>query len=144
MQRQMMKIGAVAARADVNIQTVRYYERRGLLPEPSRTESNYRLYSEESVQRVRFVKRAQELGFTLEEIKELLSLRAAPGTDCADVRNRAEVKVQDIDNKVRTLRAMRTALTRLIGECSGKGPVTQCPILEALDSKDEKRCSESS
>jgi len=144
MQPQTMKIGAVATLARVNIQTVRYYERRGLLPKPSRTDSNYRLYSEESVRRVRFIKRAQELGFTLEEIKELLSLRAAPRTRCVDVRNRAAAKLQDIEDKVRTLRAMRKALTKLIGECLGQGPVTECPILEALDSKDEKRCCESS
>lgn len=144
MQPHTMRIGAVAALARVNIQTVRYYERRGLLPKPSRTHSNYRLYSEESVRRVRFIKRAQELGFTLEEIKELLSLRAAPRTRCADVRNRATAKLQDIDDKVRTLRAMRKALTKLIGECSGQGPVTECPILEALDAKGKKRCCESS
>ena len=144
MQPQTMKIGAVATLACVNIQTVRYYERRGLLPKPTRTESNYRLYSQEGVRRVRFIKRAQELGFTLEEIKELLSLRAAPRTRCADVRNRATAKLQDIDDKVRTLRAMRKALTKLINECSGQGPVTECPILEALDSKDKKRCCESS
>lgn len=144
MQPQTMRIGAVATLARVNIQTVRYYERRGLLPKPSRTDSNYRLYSEESVRRVRFIKRAQELGFTLEEIKELLSLRAAPRTRCADVRTRATAKLQDIDDKVRTLRAMRKALTKLIGECSGQGPVTECPILEALDAKDKKRCCESS
>jgi len=86
--------------------------------------------------RVRFVKRAQELGFTLKEIKELLSLRAAPRTRCADVRNRATVKVRDIDEKVRTLKAMRKALTKLIAECSGEGPVTKCPILEALDAEE--------
>ena len=131
-----LKVGEVARQAGVNVQTIHYYERRGLLPRPPRTESNYRAYSEEAVLRVRFIKRAQELGFTLKEIKELLSLRAAPRTRCADVRNRAEAKVQDIDDKARTLQAMRKALTKLIGECSGKGPVTQCPILEALDSED--------
>ena len=139
-----LKVGEVAKHAGVNLQTIHYYERRGLLPKPARTGSNYRAYPEDAVLRVRFVKRAQELGFTLREIKELLSLRAAPRARCADVRNRAEAKVQDIDAKVRTLRAMRKALTKLIGECSGKGPVTQCPILEALDSKDAKQCRESS
>ena len=90
MQQQMMRIGAVAARADVNIQTVRYSERRGLLPTPPRTESNYRLYSEGSVRRVRFVKRAQELGFSLKEIKELLALRINSRATRAHVRERAE------------------------------------------------------
>lgn len=132
-----LKVGEVAKQAGVNLQTIHYYERRGLLPKPPRTGSNYRAYPEDAVLRVRFVKRAQELGFTLKEIKELLSLRAAPRTRCADVRQRAQTKVQDIDDKVRTLQAMRKALTKLIGECSGKGAVTQCPILEALDSEDE-------
>jgi len=133
-----LKVGEVAKQAGVNLQTIRYYERRGLLPKPPRTGSNYRAYPEDAVLRVRFIKRAQELGFTLKEIKELLSLRAAPRTRCADVRERAEAKVQDIDGKVRILQAMRKALTRLIRECSGSGPVSQCPILEALDSEGEE------
>lgn len=133
-----LKVGEVAKQAGVNLQTVRYYERRGLLPRPPRTGSNYRAYPEDAVRRVQFIKRAQELGFTLQEINELLSLRAAPQTRCADVRRRAQTKLRDIDDRVRTLQAMRKALTKLIGECSGKGPVTQCPILEALDSEDEK------
>lgn len=132
-----LKVGEVAKQAGVNLQTVHYYERRGLLPRPPRTESNYRAYPVEAVLRVRFIKRAQELGFTLKEIKELLALRAAPRTRCADVRERAESKVHDIDDKVRTLQAMRKALTKLIGECSGSGLVSQCPILEAIDSEDE-------
>lgn len=133
-----LKVGEVAKQAGVNLQTVRYYERRGLLPRAPRTGSNYRAYPEDAVRRVQFIKRAQELGFTLQEINELLSLRAAPQTRCADVRRRAQTKLRDIDDRVRTLQAMRKALTKLIGECSGKGPVTQCPILEALDSEDEK------
>lgn len=135
---ETLKVGDVARRAGVNLQTVHYYERRGLLPKPPRTGANYRAYPQDTVRRVRFIKRAQELGFTLKEIKELLSLRAAPQTRCADVRNRAEVKVKDIDDKVRTLHAMRKVLITLIGQCSGRGPVTQCPILGALDSEEQK------
>ncbi len=131
----MMKIGAVAARADVNIQTVRYYERRGLLPKPPRTESNYRLYSEDNVRRVRFVKRAQELGFSLKEIKELLALRIDSRATRAHVRERAETKIADIEEKIRSLRAMKKTLTRLTAACcGGRGSVSDCPILEALDS----------
>ena len=129
-----LKAGDVARRAGVNVQTLRYYERRGLLPAPRRTASNYRAYSADSALRVRFVKRAQELGFTLEEIKELLSLRAAPPTRCVDVRRRAEAKVRDIDGRIRMLRRMRGALAKLVGECTGTGPVTDCPILGALTS----------
>ncbi len=130
-----LKVGEVARRAGVNLQTVHYYERRGLLPSPPRTDANYRSYPAGAVLRVRFIKRAQDLGFTLKEIEELLSLRATPRAGCADVRGRAEAKVRDIDEKIRTLEAMRRALTKLVGECSGRGPVTDCPILEALDTE---------
>lgn len=133
-----LKVGEVARQAGVNFQTIRYYERQGLLPKPARTASNYRLYPGDAVRRVRFVKRAQELGFTLKEIKELLSLRATPVGRCADVRRQASAKLQDIDERVGTLQAMRTALTKLVAQCSGKGPVSDCPILEALDSEDRK------
>lgn len=81
---------------------------------------------------------AQELGFTLREIEELLSLRATPRARCVDVRERARTKVSDIDDKVRTLVAMRNALTQLVDECAGKEPATECPILEALDSENEQ------
>ncbi len=131
-----LKIGEVAEQASVNRQTIHYYERRGLLPRPARTVSNYRLYTVEAVQRVRFVKRAQELGFSLEEIKELLSLRATPSSRCGHVKAQAQAKVKQIDHKVKALEAMRSALLRLIGECSGKGPITGCPILEALDTRE--------
>ena len=132
MEQQMMKIGAVATGAAVNIQTVRYYERRGLLPKPPRTESNYRLYSEDTVRRVRFVKRAQELGFTLKEIKELLALRIDARATRADVRKRAEAKIADVEEKIRTLRAMKKTLTRLTAACRGNDSVSDCPILESL------------
>jgi MerR family copper efflux transcriptional regulator len=128
-----LKVGEVAKQAGVNLQTIHYYERRGLLPKPPRTGSNYRAFPEDAVLRVRFIKRAQELGFSLKDIKELLSLRAAPGAKCADVLSRAKAKVQDIDEKISTLRRMRTALSKLMDECEGALPVSQCPILESLD-----------
>lgn len=132
-----LKVGGVAKHAGVNLQTIHYYERRGLLPKPQRTISNHRVYPDDAVLRVRFIKRAQELGFTLEEIKSLLSLRSAPRSRCADFRARAEAKLHAIDEKVRALRAMRRALNKLIGECSGTGRVTECPILEALDTENQ-------
>jgi len=137
MDREVMQIGRVAAQAGVNVQTLRYYERRGLLPRPPRTETNYRAYPDDAVLRVRFIKRAQELGFSLMEIKELLSLRAAPRAKCADVLQRAELKIDDIDDKIATLRRMRRALSKLMAECHGSLPVTKCPILEALDDREE-------
>lgn len=132
-----LKVGEVARQAGVNLQTIRYYERRGLLPSPPRTASNYRAYPRDTVRRVRFIKRAKALGFTLKEIDELLSLQVDPQTSCVSVRDAAKAKVEDIDDKLRNLRAMRKALTGLIEDCSGEGPTAQCPILKALDSGDE-------
>ena len=133
-----LTIGEVAKQAAVCIDTLRYYERRGLVAKPPRTVSGYRAYPEETVQAVRFVKRAQELGFSLKEIKELMALRTKPGTKSAAVRERASAKLIDIDEKIRSLRAMRTTLAKLIDSCSGCGPVATCSILESLD-KDEDR-----
>jgi len=116
----------------VNLETIRYYERRGLLPEPPRTDSGYRVYSADAVRRVRFIKRAQELGFSLKEIQEFLALRIHPNTSCAGVRQRTEVKIADIDQKIRTLQAMKKALVGLATACSGRGPVSDCPILESI------------
>ncbi len=133
-----LKVGEVAKRAAVNLQTIHFYEREGLLPKPPRTASNYRMYSEDAVRRVRFIKRAQELGFALRDIKELLSLRATPGSRCADIRQRATAKLRDIDEKIGTLQAMHKALTKLIGQCAGRRPITACPILQALDLEDRE------
>jgi len=128
-----LTIGVVAKLAEVNIETMRYYERRGLVPRPVRSASNYRLYSEDTVRRVRFIKRAQELGFTLKEIKELLALRVTPRVNGADVRRRVEHKIEDIDSKIASLQTMRDSLSKLARKCSGKGGVSSCPILESLD-----------
>ena len=129
--------GDTARRAGVNRETLRYYERRGLLPKPSRSLANYRLYDVSAVRRVRFVKRAQELGFSLAEIKELLALRAASGAASGaraeTVRRKVGDKIDEIEEKIRTLKAMRKTLARLRRACSGGGPVSACPILEALD-----------
>ena len=132
-------IGHAAKAAGVNIETLKYYERRGLLPEPPRSSGNYRLYPDESVRIVRFVKRAQELGFTLNEIRELLALRdGGDSAGCADVRSQAGRKLRDIKSKIRSLRTMQEALSRLVAQCSGEGPVTRCPILEALEPENEQ------
>lgn len=134
---ERLRIGELARLAGVNLQTIHYYERRALLPKPPRTTSNYRVYPHDAVRRVRFIKHAQELGFTLEEIKELISLRATPRACCSDVRKRAEQKATQIDDKIHSLKAMRKALTNLMTECSsGEDSVSECPILEALDAED--------
>jgi MerR family mercuric resistance operon transcriptional regulator len=131
-----MRIGEVAAEAGVNIQTLRYYERLGLLPEPQRRSSGYRAYDHDTVRLVRFIKRAQELGFTLREIAELIDLRQSPRRG-AEVRALAAAKVEDIERKMRQLGAMRTALGGLVQACDCEGGAPMCPIIEALDDSGE-------
>lgn len=135
MDRGTLRTGEVAALAGVNVQTLRYYERRGLLKEPERRPSGYRQYPAEAVQLIRFIKRAQELGFTLSEVEDLLRLRDDQGTACAEVRSAAEAKIEDIERKIRHLRAMKRALGVLVASCATEGSVRRCPILEALEDK---------
>lgn len=125
--------GQVARQAQVNVETVRYYERRGLLPEPNRRPSGYRNYSLEAVRRIRFIKHAQQLGFSLEEVDELLQLRVDPATPCSEVKQRAEAKHGEIERRIEDLRRMQRALTTLADTCSGEGPIHECPILDALE-----------
>jgi len=129
-------IGNLATLAGVGVETVRFYEREGLIAKPPRTESGYRQYPQEAVARVLFTKRAKELGFTLKEIKELLSLRVDPKTDCCEVIKRAKEKVADIKQKIADLEKMEGALKKLTAACKGKGPITECAILEYLASED--------
>jgi len=131
-----LTIGQVARHAGVGVETVRFYERQGLLDEPPRRASGYRQYTPEAVTRLRFIKRAKELGFSLKEITELLSLRVDPATMCGEVKQRAEAKIAVINAKLRDLQQMKEALTTLVAACSGSGPTSQCPILDALESHD--------
>lgn len=128
-----LRTGELARQAGVNLETIRYYEQKGLLLAPPRSEAGYRRYPPDAVRRVRFVKRAQELGFSLEEIKELLGLRFRPNATCDDIRCRTRAKISAIDEKIRDLHAIRQALERLADSCPGKGPVSDCPILDSLD-----------
>ncbi len=130
---ETLTIGQLAEKARVNVETVRYYERRGLIAQPPRRVSGYRQYSWDAVERIYFIKRAQELGFSLKEISELLTLRVDSDTTCDDVRDRAEVKITEIEEKIRDLQEMKKALTKLVAACSGRGPTGECPILEALE-----------
>lgn len=130
-----MTIGELAERLGVNVQTVRYYERRGLLVPAERRASGYRVYTETAVHRLQFIRRSQELGFTLGEIRDLLELRLDPDTRAADVKQRATQKIDEIDGKIRDLEQIRSALSHLAGSCSGgRGPTGECPLLEALGS----------
>jgi len=133
MSSETLTTGEVAAQADVNVQTVRYYERRGLIPEPPRTSGGFRQYGPEHVARIRFIKRAQELGFTLEEAGELLDLRATPEADRADVRAVAQEKRDAIQQKIADLQRMQATLDHLITACEGHGTTDDCPILHALE-----------
>lgn len=128
-----MTIGKLATKAGVGVETIRFYERRGLIPEPPRRNSGYREYTEEMVSRINFIRRAKELGFTLKEIEDLLTLRVDPLTTCGDVKRRAEAKIRDIEEKTQMLERMKGALERLAAQCRGQGPLSECPILDALE-----------
>ncbi len=134
-----LRIGQLARLAKVSVQTLRFYERKGLLPPPPRRPSGYREYPLETVETVRFIHRAQELGFTLREIKELLDLQKVPRSTCGDVVAVAQRKIQEIKEKISDLRAMQTALSKLLTQCKGDAPILQCPIIAALAGKRETR-----
>ncbi len=131
-----MTVSAAARRAGITIDTIRYYERRGLLAKAPRNRAGYRSFDGAAVQRLRFIRHAQVLGFTLKEIMQLLALRVAPGTTCNDVRSRAQMKMSDIERKIRALRAMKMALQELLSACTADGPATECSFLTNLDSEE--------
>lgn len=132
------KIGKTAELAGVNLETIRYYERRNLITEPDRMESGYRLFSQRHVDQIRFIKRAQELGFTLSEIQDLLNLKMDEGTTCSEIRHEAEQKYQNVVAKIEDLQRIKNTLTDLIDSCSGNGPIGDCPILEALEGDNDR------
>lgn len=132
-----LKTGEVADRAGVSLHTVRYYEGRGLLPEPARTPAGYRQYGPEHVAHLRFIKRAQALGFTLEEIRELLDLRAEPGAG-AEIREKTEEKMVEIDEKVRDLQRIRQKLEELTRACEHHGSPADCLVLHALEAPEDR------
>ena len=131
-----LTIGTVAKRAGVPIDTIRYYEREGLLPEPLRRASGYRSYNESAIKRLRFIRRAKDLGFTLEEIRDLLALSSDRRGGVKAVRKRAEQRLADIEARIAELVRIRTGLQQLIEACPGHGKPEQCPILRALDGED--------
>ena len=129
------KIGEVARRAAVNKETVRYYEKRGLIPEPGRRRSGYRIFTKRHIDQIRFIKRAKELGFTLREIKELLELRMNENSTCSEVRREAQEKYQDVIEKIEDLQRIKKTLIDLIDSCDEESSKNSCPILEALEGK---------
>ena len=127
-----MRIGEVAKRTGLGIETIRFYERQGLLNEPERLSSGYRQFDEAAIARLTFIIRAKVLGFTLSEIKELLSLWFDPVTTCCDVRRRVEQKIVDIEGRIQTLQAMKRSLKKLIDQCQKRGTLEDCPLLYGL------------
>lgn len=132
-----LTIGSIARRAGLATDTVRYYEREGLLVKPTRTRAGYRQYPDSTVARLRFIRQAKELGFSLREIRELLALRVDARKSCGDVRQQALRKIAVVDQRIAQLDRVRQALARLVAECSGRGPTSACPILEALEREEQ-------
>lgn len=131
-----MQIGELAKRAGVAIDTVRYYEREGLLPKPPRQRSGYRRYEQGDVLRLRFIRRAKALGFTLEEIGGLLELSERRNDDMADLKQAADLRLQALDTRIAELERVRAGLQQLVTTCPGHGALATCPILAALSSED--------
>jgi len=134
---QNLTIGKLARQVGLGVETLRYYERRGLIQPQRRTESGYRLYHADAGQRLRFVRRAQALGFSLDEVAELLSLSDRPGASAAEVKRIARAKMGDIEARIRDLQRMKSALAELEARCPGHaGTTAQCPIVAALNQVD--------
>ena len=131
-----MPIGKFAHKAGINIETIRFYERRGIMPKPARKPSGYRLYTDVDLKRLGFIIMAKKHGFTLNEIKDLLELRVTSQSGCEQVRIKANAKIRVIEEKLRELQRMKKALKTLAAGCHGSNPAGDCPILEAFEEKD--------
>lgn len=128
-----MTIGKLAKATGVGAETIRYYERSGFLPPPDRMPSGYRVYGADAAKRVRFIREGQALGFTLNEIRELFSLTDDPNADCASVNARARTKLEEINDKIRTLKKMKQSLERLSDYCpADEHPLSECSIINYL------------
>lgn len=128
-----LTIGEVARSTGVGVETVRFYEKQALIPKPARKPSGYRQYDADAVRRIRFVLAAKEVGFTLKEIRELLALRVSGRRSCAEVKERALAKLATVDARLAELQRVRAALAHLAASCTGAGPTSACPLLDALD-----------
>ncbi len=127
-------ISKAAHQAGVGVETIRFYERKGLIEQPLKPQdTGFRVYPEETIQRIVFIRQAQAIGFSLREIEELLQLRAEPTTDASDVRKQAIAKRNEVERKIAQLQSILAALDELISACPGRGAVGKCSIMEALD-----------
>ncbi len=133
--KEYLTVGKVARQAGVNLQTVLYYERRRLLAPARRSDSGYRLYAPETVRVIRFIKNAQALGFTLDEVAKLLRLRVNQRSQCEPVKRQARARLEMVQEKIAGLRAMERTLRRLLKTCIARGTTDSCPILESLESR---------
>jgi MerR family mercuric resistance operon transcriptional regulator len=137
---QGMTIGKAARTAGVGVETIRFYERKGLIDQPLKPlQAGFRVYPQETLQRIRFIRQAQAIGFSLHEINELLSLRADPAADCSSVRQQASVKLAEVNRKITQLEDIRVALQDLIAACPGRGALRVCSIMETLAASDDGR-----
>ncbi|HYS56503.1 MAG TPA: MerR family DNA-binding protein [Thermoanaerobaculia bacterium] len=134
-----MTIGEVAKASGVGVETVRFYERKRLIPQPRRPTAGRRQYDEEIARRIRFIRRAQDLGFSLTEVKQLLDLRLDARRSCSEVKAEAEAKIAAIDARIASLRKMRKSLRSLASSCSGEGSTSACPILDVIESDERNR-----
>jgi Cu(I)-responsive transcriptional regulator len=128
----MYSIGQIAKQTCVSVETIRYYEKEGLLEKPQRRESGYRQYNGDAIDRLFFIQQAKELGFSLKEIGELLSIKSDVNTVCSDVKHLAEDKLSNIENKIKILQRMEKSLKKLVDACPGQAPISDCPILDSL------------
>ncbi len=132
-----LTISKATKNAGVGVETIRFYERKGLIEQPPRPAvGGFRVYPADTVRRVRFIRQGQELGFSLRQIGELMSLKADPETDCSDVRRRAQAKLEEVDEKLARLTRIRAALEELIAACPGRGALRACSIMGALEGAD--------
>ena len=132
MKEDRMTIGVLAHKSETDAQTIRYYERLGLMSEPERTESNYRLYNEDAVFRLRFIRRAKEIGFSLNDIKVLLSMADGKVRGCDEVREFAANRLDKIQSQIRNLKSMERTLSNLVSQCVNLKTLKDCPILDEL------------
>lgn len=137
---EALTIGKAAHAAGVGVETIRFYERRGLIEQPPKPSGDgFRVYPPEVVARIRFIRQAQQLGFSLREIQELLSLRADPAADCGKVRRRATAKLEEVNRKTGELQAMRDALEAVIAACPGRGALRSCSIIEEIQAAERSQ-----
>jgi len=133
----MLTIGKVAKATGISVEAIRFYEKQGLLANVDRTASGYRQYPPETVKRIRFIQHAKDAGFTLGEIGELLQLRQSKRDSCARIRDRANLKLQDVERRLQDLNVIRDALAGLVNRCDKNDNMGECPIIEALEPGDE-------